>query len=168
MFYYIIFLKIKDCNYRLGACLVAQLVKNLPAIQETWVRSLGREDPLEKGMAHSSILAWRIPWQKGLVSYSPWGCKESDMTERLTISCHLLLYKHLPLRPVNPGLFLTPWNRLYSPWNSPGQNTRVGSLSHFQGIFPTQGSNPGLLYYRWILYCLSHQGSPLSYSKYKT
>ena len=41
---------------------MAQMVKNLPAIQETWVRSLGREDPLEKGMAtHCSILAWRIP-----------------------------------------------------------------------------------------------------------
>ena len=39
------------------------MVKNLPAMQETWVRSLGREDPLEKGMAtHSGILAWRIPW----------------------------------------------------------------------------------------------------------
>ena len=39
------------------------MVKNLPAMQETWVQSLGREDPLEKGMAtHSSILAWRIPW----------------------------------------------------------------------------------------------------------
>ena len=45
------------------ASLATQTVKNLPAIQETWVRSLGREDPLEKGMAtHSSILAWRIPW----------------------------------------------------------------------------------------------------------
>ena len=45
------------------ASLEAQLVKNLPAIQETWIRSLGWEDPLEKGMAtHSSILAWRIPW----------------------------------------------------------------------------------------------------------
>ena len=43
--------------------LVAQAVKNLPAVQETWVRSLGQEDPLKKGMAtHSSILAWRIPW----------------------------------------------------------------------------------------------------------
>ena len=42
---------------------VAQMVKNLPAMQETQVRSLGQEDPLEKGMAiHSSILAWRIPW----------------------------------------------------------------------------------------------------------
>ena len=42
---------------------VAQMVKNLPAMHETWIRSLGWEDPLEKGMAtHSSILAWRIPW----------------------------------------------------------------------------------------------------------
>ena len=46
-----------------GASLVAQMVKNLPAMQETRVRSLGGEGPLEKGMAvHSSILAWRIPW----------------------------------------------------------------------------------------------------------
>ena len=45
------------------ASLVAQLVKNLPPVWETWVRSLGWEDPLEKGMAtHFSILAWRIPW----------------------------------------------------------------------------------------------------------
>ena len=43
--------------------LVAQVVKSLPAVQETWVRSLGQDDPLEKGMpTHSSILAWRIPW----------------------------------------------------------------------------------------------------------
>ena len=43
--------------------LVAQMVKNLPAVQETWVQSLDGEDPLEKGVAtHSSILAWRIPW----------------------------------------------------------------------------------------------------------
>ena len=45
------------------ASLVAHLVKNLPAMQETWVRSLGWDDPLEKGTAtHSSILAWRTPW----------------------------------------------------------------------------------------------------------
>ena len=49
---------------------------------------------------------------------------------------------------------------LYSPWNSPGQNTGVGSLSLLQGIFPTQGSNPGLMHCRWILYQLSHKGSP--------
>ena len=49
---------------------------------------------------------------------------------------------------------------LYSPWNSPGQNTGVGSFSLFQGIFPTQGSNPGLSHCRRILYQLSHKGSP--------
>ena len=48
---------------------------------------------------------------------------------------------------------------LYSPWNSPGQNTGVGSLFLLQEIIPTQGSNPGLLHCRWILYQLSHQGS---------
>ena len=42
-------------------------------------------------------------------------------------------------------------HRLYSPWNSLGQNIKVGSLSFLQGIFPTQGSNPGLLHCRWIL-----------------
>ena len=49
---------------------------------------------------------------------------------------------------------------LYSPWNSLGQNTGVSILSLFQGIFPTQRSNPGLLHCRWILYQLSHKGSP--------
>ena len=48
----------------------------------------------------------------------------------------------------------------YSPWNSLGQNTGVGSLSLLQRILPTQGSNPGLLHCRWILYQLSHKGSP--------
>ena len=52
-------------------------------------------------------------------------------------------------------------HKLYSPWTSPGQNTGVGSLSLLQGIFPTQGSNPGLLHCRQILYQLSHYwGSP--------
>ena len=49
---------------------------------------------------------------------------------------------------------------LYSPWNSPGQNTGVGSLSLLQGIFPTQRSNPDPLHLMWILYLLSHKGSP--------
>jgi len=64
------------------ASLVAQLIENPPAIWETWVRSLGWEDPLEKGKAtHSSILAWRIPW-----TVSPWGCRELDTTERATFT----------------------------------------------------------------------------------
>ena len=70
---------------------MAQTVKNLPAMQETWVWSLDQEDPVEKGMAtHSRILSWRIPWTEewGGGSYSPWGCKESDTIEWLTPTKH--------------------------------------------------------------------------------
>ena len=57
-------------------------VKNPPAGQETRVRSLGWENPQEKGMTvHSSILAWRIPWTRSLAGCSPWGCKELDTAE---------------------------------------------------------------------------------------
>ena len=48
----------------------------------------------------------------------------------------------------------------FCPWGSPGKNIGVGCHAFLQGIFPTQGSNPGLLNCRWILYCLSHQGNP--------
>ena len=54
---------------------------------------------------------------------------------------------------------VTPWT-IHSPWNFPGQNTGVGSLSLLQGIFPTQGLDPGLLHCRRIPYQLSYQGSP--------
>ena len=53
-------------------------------------------------------------------------------------------------------------HELYSPWNSPGQNTTVSSRSLLKGIFPTQGSNPGFLHCGRIFYQLSHQGSPYS------
>ena len=60
------------------------MVKNLPAMWETWVRSLGWEDPLEKGMAtHSSILAWRISMDRGAWWATVHGVTESDMIERL-------------------------------------------------------------------------------------
>ena len=65
------------------ASLVTQLVKNLPAVWDFWVQSLGRENPLEKGKAtHSSILAWRI-------LYSPEGPKEPDTTEPVSLSVSL-------------------------------------------------------------------------------
>ena len=58
------------------------MVKNLPAMQKTQVQSLGQEEPMENGMAtHSSIFAWRIPWTEEPVGYSPWGHKESDMSD---------------------------------------------------------------------------------------
>ena len=79
------------------ASLVAQLVKNLPAMRETCVRYLGWEDPLENVKAnHSSILAWRIP---GL--HSPWSSKVLDMTKQLSLSpryrrCKIEIIKYVP------------------------------------------------------------------------
>ena len=66
---------------------MAQRLKRLPAMWETWVQSLGWADPLEKEMAtHFSILAWRISWTEKPAGYRPWGHKESDTTELLTLS----------------------------------------------------------------------------------
>ena len=63
---------------------MAQTVKRLSTMLETWVRSLGQEDPLEKEMAiHSRLLTGKSHGQRSLVGYSPWGRKESDTTERL-------------------------------------------------------------------------------------
>ena len=75
------------------------MVKNPPALQQTQVLSLGQEDPLEKGMAtHSSILAWRTPWteEPGRLN-SPWGHKELDTNEQLTLSLFSLSYLYLCL-----------------------------------------------------------------------
>ena len=70
---------------------MAQRLKRLPAMWETWVRSLGREDPLEKEMAtHSSILAWRIPWTEELGGLQSMGRKELDTTERF----HFIIKAH--------------------------------------------------------------------------
>ena len=64
--------------YLMISSMVVQMVKNRPAMEETWVRPLSQEDPLEKGMAtQSSVLALRIPWTENLAGYSPRGCKES-------------------------------------------------------------------------------------------
>ena len=69
-------------NILLLLFLVAQIVKNLPAIQETWVQYLGQEDLLEKEMTnHSSILAWRIPWIDKPGRLQSMGSQESDTTE---------------------------------------------------------------------------------------
>ena len=64
------------------------MVKNPPAVQEMQVQSLGREDPLEKGMITPVFLPGKYHGQRGLAGYSPWGCKESDITEGLTLSLH--------------------------------------------------------------------------------
>ena len=100
------------------ASLVTQMVKNPPAMQETRVRSLGREDPLEKGMAtHSSILAGKSYGQRSLVGYSPWGRKELDTTERLTLS---LSFLQAPVPPHVPG----------ARWQEPGHSRCWRAPSH--------------------------------------
>ena len=81
--------KKKTCYYLLSTyiSLGAQMVKNPPAMQETWALSLAREDSLEKGMAtHSSILPGEFHGQRSLAGYSPWGWKESGTTGWLILS----------------------------------------------------------------------------------
>ena len=71
---------------------MAQTVKNLPAMQETWVRSLGQENPLERGMAtHFSILTWRIPRIEEPGGLQSMGHKGSDMMETLTLSLFMII-----------------------------------------------------------------------------
>ena len=70
------------------------MVKNLPAMQETWVQSLGQKDPLEKGMAmQASILAWRIPWIEEPGGLQSMGCKELDTTERISVTLKGVIYQ---------------------------------------------------------------------------
>ena len=67
---------------------MAQMVKNLPAMQETQIRSLGREDPLEKGKATHSNVPREFHEQRSLAGDSPWGHKELDLTEQLSMHAH--------------------------------------------------------------------------------
>ena len=91
--YFLFHLNLLSKFLKIWAFLVAQLVKNPPAVQETSVRSLGWEDPLEMGkVTHSSILSWRIPW----TVYNPWGCKESDTTEWLSLHFLKICLSNLP------------------------------------------------------------------------
>ena len=110
----------------------AQMLKNLPAVLETWVRSWGREDPLEKEMATPcSILAWRIPWTEESGWLLSMDGEESDVTERLALS--LFTFKPtalLPL-PVSPSptqlplfsLLLCPPLKVCSPPLPPSRQT---------------------------------------------
>ena len=90
--------------------LVAQMVKCLPTIWETWVWSLGREDPLEKAMAtHSNTLASKSRGQRSLAGYSPGSCKESDTTERLHFPCVEWTYLQYRLIEIENRLWLARW-----------------------------------------------------------
>ena len=76
--------------------LVAKAVKNLPVMQETWVRSQGQEDSLEKEMAtHSRVPPWKIPWVEEPGGLSPWAHKELDRAEQPTYILYLYTYKYV-------------------------------------------------------------------------
>ena len=123
---------------------VVQRLKHLPSMQESWVRSLGWEDPLEKEIAtHSSILAWKPHGQRSLVGYTPRGSKESDTTERL----HFLAHTHVHW----VGAAIQPSHPLPPP--SPAVNLSQPSFSAFS-FSQHQTCVAGLLCCRQILYHL--------------
>ena len=100
-------LKFGNLTIHTRASLVSQMVKSLPAMQETWVWSLGWEDPLEKEMAsHSSNLAWKIPWMEEPGRYSPRDHKELDITEQLHFH-HLYRYIKLLKRRIKRTILTT-------------------------------------------------------------
>ena len=106
------------------------------SLAEVWVNS-----GMLQGQGHWIQQSWEL-WLDGIGPFEG--------------GCHHLLCEICSV--VSNSLWL---HGLYSPWNSPGQNTGLGSLSLLQGIFPSQGLNPWLLHCRQILYQLSHQGGPL-------
>ena len=124
------------------------------------VKFLGQEKSLGEGNGHPpqysclgnrmDIVAWRATadgFTKTRTHLSNWACTSMNVKAGESESCSVMsdsLQRH----------------GLYSPWNSPGQNTGVGSLSLLPGIFPTQGSSPGFPHCRQILYQLKHKGRP--------
>ena len=133
--------------------------------QEVQVQSLGWEDPLEKEIvAHSSILAWRIPWTEqpgGLWSMGLQRVRHAEHRHHMYVCRALsLLWPTL----CDPTDCSPPGSSAHGDY--PGQNTGVGCHALLQGIFPTQGLNPGLPHCSRILHCLSLQGSPHVYVMY--
>ena len=143
-----------------GTCVCAKLL-------QLCLTLCGPTEPvslLVHGILQARILEWvAMPSSRIFLTQG------SNLPLLCLLHCRWILYhqRHLgsPLRDMKSESCsvvsdsLQP-HGLYNPWNSPGQNTGVGSLSLLQGIFPTQGSNPGLLHCRQILYQLSHKGSP--------
>ena len=108
------------------ASIVAQLLKNPPAMRETWVRSLGWEDPLEKGKAtHSSILAWRIPW-------TVWGCKRVGHDEQLSLNLQSVLYKREFQVSPKPHCWVSIINSCLHPEGAPRDSTTLYKSTVFK------------------------------------
>ena len=145
--------------------------QSFPGDSMVWVWSMGWKDPLKEEMAaHSSILAWKIPWTE-----EPGRPQSSGSQCQAWLSTHMCTWLSMPRWPP-----LAPksvkWKSLSRVWlcdpmdcnppvssvhgDSPGKNTELGCHALLQGIFPTRGSNPSLPHCRQSLYCQRHQGSP--------
>ena len=144
------------------------VVKNLPGMQEPWVDPWVRKVPWKKAWQPTLVFLLRKSHgHRSLAGYSPWGWKGSNMTESTEHICttrkkYIYQYTNKVSESCSVVSDSLRLHGLYSPWNSPGQNTDVGNLSLLQGIFLNQEPNWGLLPCRQILYQLSYQGSPLS------
>ena len=143
-------------NCGLEKKMVTHMVNNSPAMQETWVPSLGQEESLEKGMeTHSSILTWRIPWteESGRLQSIGWLTVPQDWVTDTTENKAQPKDNYTCDRNVGSPKKSSPFPRwlclwkllsrvwpepvwLLCPWDSPGQNTAVGSHSLFRRIFP--------------------------------
>ena len=141
------------------------MCKGAQSLNLAWifVDSVSPPDSSVNGIFQARVLEWIA------ISFSTGSSQPRDQTRvSHTASRHFTIWakgrdknlQHMWLVKVAKSCPTLQPHGLYSSWNSPGQNTGVGSLSLLQGIFPTQGWNPGLLHCGQILYQLSHQGSP--------
>ena len=138
---------------------MAQRVKRLPAMRETWV---GKIPWRRKWQPIPVFLPGESHGQRSLAGYSPRGRRESDTTERLSLSlpshaCVCLVAQSCTTL-CNPMDCRPPISSAHG--DSSGKNAGVACYALLQQIFPTQGSYPGHQLFSQILYCLSHQGSP--------
>ena len=114
-------------QYHFWTSLVAQWVKNLPAVQESQVRSLGQEDPLQKGMAtHSSNLAWRIPWTEEPGGLQSMASKRDGHDLGLNSNSMFII-----------GFCVYPVGIHYFPWQNPLFVSLVVSLTNYVNVYPT-------------------------------
>ena len=120
--------------------------KNLEKLQTLWAPT---DSSAKMEVTAKIMVGLIIPWKK-----------HGDFRNRITVPLHCMHAKLLQLCPTlcNPMDCSLPGSSVRG--DSPGKNTGVRCHALLQGIFPTQGSNPGLLHCKWILYHLSHQGSP--------
>ena len=153
---------------------MAQTVKHLPAVQETWVWSLGWEDPVEKEMAaHSSILSWKIHGWRSLVGYSPWGRNESDTTEWLHFHFHFQIFVKtdsgskymtscLSLELDSWWLSCRMLQSCWSPmWRRP--KVRPTFFSKFLLLVPPTPSSPCLYFLAsWCCFCVFSKTTVIS------